>query len=318
MKTGVQRDYGPQNPDCPFAAPLRPDRNPSPPSRWPALWGGRVVAKAFAQIETTLPHSRKLRQLNHEERWAYLCAHLTPLGGYIGLFRYPKAVWADDADLSVSELDSAIHKMAEIGLLSFDEDEDFVRIHSWFLKKNAPENASRMASIAADYADLNAPDLMILESAAEFTVGAIKRAQRWKPDSVEWSKLREVFKPFLAGMRHNYEDDLHEALADQLNGQNRAVKLELCALIPSLQYHLEAPCRHPAHTVGAHDTKTTQHLDETETRKEKDYTGKSAADNVQPFSTPPVACAGSAEKVAKVQRPHSETIEAARRIGAIP
>ena len=276
------------------------------------------MAKTFAQIETTLPHSRKLRRLNHKERWAYLCAHLTPLGGYIGLFRYPKAVWADDADLSVSELDSAIHKMAEIGLLSFDEDEDFVRINSWFLKKNAPENASRMASIAADYADLNAPDEMILESAAEFTVGAIKRAQRWKPESVEWSKLREVFKPFLSGMRHNYEDDLHEALADQLNGQNRAVKVELCSLIPSLQYYLEAPCRHPAHTVGAYDTKTTQHLDETETRKEKDYTGKPAADNVQPFSTPPVACAGSAEKVAKVQRPHSETIEAARRIGAIP
>ena len=276
------------------------------------------MSKTFAQIETTLPHSRKLRQLNHKERWAYLCAHLTPLGGYIGLFRYPKAVWADDADLSVTELDAAIHKMAEAGLLTFDEDEDFVRIHSWFLKKNAPENASRMASIAAAYADLDAPDAMILESAAEFTVGAIKRAQRWKPDSVEWSKLRDVFKPFLAGMRHNYEDDLHEALAGQLNGQNRAVKVELCALIPSLQHHLEAPCRHPAHTVGAHDTKTRRHLDETKTRKDENYTDQFSAENVQPFTAPGSAEVRGAEKGKKAQGPHSETIEAARRIGAIP
>jgi len=276
------------------------------------------VTKTFAQIETTLPHSRKLRQLNHRERWAYLCAHLTPLGGFIGLFRYPKAVWADDADLSVAELDVAIQKMTEAGLLSFDHDEDFVRIQSWFLKKNAPENASRMASIAADYADLDAPDEMVLSSAAEFTVGALKRAQRWKPDSVEWAKLREVFKPFLASMRHNFEDDFHAALADQLVGQNRAVRVELGALMPSLQHHLEAPCPHPAHTVGAHDTKTRRHLDETKTRKDENYTDQNSSENVQPFTSLSFAEVGSAEKGPKSQGPRSQTIEAARRIGAIP
>ncbi|MBM2295115.1 hypothetical protein JQX09_24440 [Sulfitobacter pseudonitzschiae] len=276
------------------------------------------MTKTFAQIETTLPHSRKLRQLSHAERWAYLCAHLTPLGGFIGLFRYPKAVWADDADLSVAELDVAIQKMTGAGLLSFDHDEDFVRIHSWFLKKNAPENASRMASIAADYADLDAPDELILTSAAEFTVGALKRAQRWKPDSVEWGKLREVFKPFLATMRHNFEDDFHAALADQIVGQNRAVRVELCALMPSLQHHLEAPCPHPAHTVGAHDTKTRRHLDETETRKDENYTDQNSSENVQPFTSLSFAEVGSAEKEPKAQGPRSQTIEAARRIGAIP
>ncbi|SFD58776.1 hypothetical protein SAMN04488523_101412 [Sulfitobacter brevis] len=276
------------------------------------------MAKTFAQIETTLPHSRKLRQLNHGERWAYLCAHLTPLGGYIGLFRYPKAIWADDADLAVAELDTAIQKMTETGLLSFDEDEDFVRIHSWFLKKNAPENASRMASLAADYSDLDAPDELIMESAAEFTVGAIKRAQRWKPDSVEWGKLRDVFKPFLAAMRHNYEDDFHEALVAQLIGQNRAVKVELCALMPSLQHHLEAPCPHPADTVGPHYTETRRHLNETKTRKDENYTDQISSENVQPFTALNSAEVGSAEKGRKAQGPRSETIEAARRIGAIP
>jgi hypothetical protein len=275
------------------------------------------MSKTFAQIESSLPHSKKLRQLNHEERWAYICAHLTPLGGFIGMFRYPLTIWADDADMTVSELNAAIDKMTDVGLLSFDEDDDFLRITGWFLKKNAPENASRMASIAADFAGLDAPDEMILGTAAEFTVGSIKRAQRWKSASIEWEKLRDVFKPFLATMRQNFEDDFHEALAEQLVGQNRAVKAELCGLMPSLQFHLEAPCPHPADTVGSHETRrddtettSTKHLDETKT-------AQSLGENVQPFTAAQSADVGNAEKKGTTQGPRSETIEAARRIGAI-
>ena len=51
------------------------------------------MAKSFAQIESSLPHSKKLRKLNHKEKRAYLCAHLTPLSGYIGIYRYPLPVW---------------------------------------------------------------------------------------------------------------------------------------------------------------------------------------------------------------------------------
>tara|TARA_R110002074_G_scaffold104113_7_gene224748 strand:+ start:166 stop:996 length:831 start_codon:yes stop_codon:yes gene_type:complete len=275
------------------------------------------MAKTFAQIEATLPHSRKLRQVNHRQKWAYLCAHLTPLGGFVGLFRYSKSVWADDAGLLASELDDAIVKLAEVNLIAFDHDEDFVRIVGWFLKKNAPENASRMASIAADFADLDAPGNLIFESAAEFAVGSIKRAQRWKADSTEWGKLRDVFKPFLATMRQNFEDDFHEALAVQLVGQNRAVKVELCALMPSLQHYLEAPCPHPADTVGAHDTKTRRDEHETKTTKDENYTPHLSGENIQPFASSSLVKVGSAEKKEVKQGPHSVTIEAARRIGAI-
>ena len=275
------------------------------------------MAKTYAQIEATLPHSRKLRELSHGQRWAYLCAHLTPLGGFIGLFRYPKSVWADDAGLSVTELHEAIKQMTEAELITFDHDEDYVRIVSWFLKKNAPENASRMASIAADFADLDAPDEMVMQAAAEFAVGSIRRAQRWKSDSTEWGKLRDVFKPFLATMRQNFEDDFHLALSTQLSGQNRAVKVELCALMPSMQYFLEAPCPHPADTVGAHDTKTRRDGHETETKKDENYTAQFPSENVQPFTSSHSAEVGIAEKASRTQGPRSETIEAARRIGAI-
>ncbi|MEN8918468.1 MAG: hypothetical protein ABF254_07720 [Octadecabacter sp.] len=202
------------------------------------------MTKTYAQIETSLPHSQKIRRLSHKERWAYLCAHLSPLGCYIGTFRYPLAVWADDAALTRSDLEEAIAAMEQVGLVSYEADESFVQIVGWFLKKNAPENASRMASRAADYADLDAPQELVVASAAEFAVGSIKRAQRWKPDSVEWSKLRDVFKPFLTTMRQTFEDDFHQALSEQFSGQNRAINDELCALMPSLQYYLEAPCLH--------------------------------------------------------------------------
>ena len=275
------------------------------------------MSKTFAQIEATLPHSRKLRQINHAQKWAYLCAHLTPLGGFIGLFRYPKSVWADDADVSSTELDNAIAKMTEVGLLSYDDDEGYLRITGWFLKKNAPENASRMASIAADFSGIDAPNEMILASTAEFTVGSIKRAQRWKPDSTEWGKLRDVFKPFLATMRQNFEDDFHEAVACQLVGQNRAVKAELCALMPSLQHHLEAPCPHPAHTVGAHETRR----DETETTRTKDldenYTAQFSGENLKSIASTLETTVEGAEKKGKAQGPRTETIAAAKRIGAI-
>ena len=275
------------------------------------------MTKTFAQIETTLPHSRKLKQVSHKQKWAYLCAHLTPLGGFIGLFRYPKSVWADDAGLPTSELENAILKLTEVGLVAFDHDEDFVRIVGWFLKKNAPENASRMASIASDFGGLDAPDQMILESAAEFVVGSIKRAQRWKPDSTEWVKLRDVFKPFLSTMRQNFEDDFHDSLAGQLVGQNRAVKGELCALMPSMQHFLEAPCPHPAHTVGPHDTETRRDVHDTETRRDENYTGQLLSENVKPVTTLPASNIEGAEKASKTRGPHSETIKAARRIGAL-
>lgn len=285
------------------------------------------MTKTFAQIEATLPHSRKVRQLNHGQRWAYLCAHLTPLGGFIGTFRYPKSVWADDAGLTRDEVEIAIEELVSVGLIEYDYEDEFVRIIAWFLKKNAPENASRMASFASDFAGLEAPDDMVIGSAAEFTVGAIKRAQRWKPDSVEWEKLRDVFKPFLATMRQNFQDDFHQALVGQVERQNRAVKAELCAIMPSLEFYLNptatqradtvgTPCPHPYDTVGPHETR--RDVDETMTRKDEIYTVSDSNENVQPLTKAHLEKVGSSENTGKPQGPRSETIESAKRMGAIP
>ena len=276
------------------------------------------MSKSFAQIETSLPHSKKIRQLSHEERWAYLCAHLTPLGGYMGLFRYSTAVWADDADLPRSSLVGAIEKMISVGLIEYSAEDEHVRIQNWFMKKNAPENASRMASLAANYATIDAPDHLLLKSVAEFTVGSVKRAQRWKPDSSEWGKLRDVFKPFLANMRQNYEDDFHSALNDQLEGQNRAVKSEVCALMPSLQFFIEAPCPHRAHTVAAHDIE--MRLDTDKMKKEIETKTNMSRASAKYEQTQPKAQdvqSVDAERWGKAQGPRSETIASAKQMGLI-
>jgi hypothetical protein len=174
-----------------------------------------------------------------------------------------------------------------------------------------------MASYAADFAGLNCSDKMVITSAAEFAVGSINRAQNWAANSGEWDKLRAVFKPFLGTMRQNFEDDFHEALSEQLTGQQRAVKAELCALMPSLQFYLEAPCHHPAHIVGPHETT----LDETDTKSRKDlnenYTSKPSNENTQSIAISCGADGANAEKRLKQQGPRPQTIAAAKRIGAV-
>ena len=163
-------------------------------------------------------------------------------------------------------METIIDRLQDVALITFDPDTNCMRIHGWFFKKNAPENASRMISMASDFADLDAPPEMAVASIAEFAVGSVKRAQKWKPESTEWEKLRSVFKPFLATMVQNFEDDLLEALREQLEHQNNAVRAELCSLLPALEFCLQTPCLHPADTVAPHETRR----DDTKTIREKD------------------------------------------------
>lgn len=240
-----------------------------------------MASRSYAQISCTLPASKKLRRLtNHKSRWAYLCAHLSPLGNYTGLFRYPKAVWADDAALSVSELEEAISELVSVGLIEFDDDEQTVRIISWFHKKNCPENASRMISLVSDYFALDDGDAgMYSRSVSEFVVGSVRRAQGWKTDSPDWPKLRECFQQFLRQNHQDYGNTFLEALALEVLAAGKAVRAEICSLFPlclEAIAQLEAPpCVHPVDTLPPHDTT----LDDTKTRRKKDLDLDETAQN---------------------------------------
>ncbi|WP_299300548.1 hypothetical protein [uncultured Litoreibacter sp.] len=238
-----------------------------------------MASRSYAQIGCTLPSSKKLRKLqSHKARWAYICAHLSPLGNYTGMFRYPLAVWADDASLSVSELESYIDELETVGLIEFDPDEQVVRIVAWFHKKNCPENASRMISLVGDYYMSDGVNLdMYCRSVSEFVVGSIRRAQGWKQDSPDWPKLRECFQPFLRQIYQDTGNTFMHALASEVLASGKAVRAEICSLFPLFGDELASlespPCPHPVDTLPPYDTRR----DDTYTTQKKDGDEKKTA-----------------------------------------
>ncbi|MEP5761155.1 MAG: hypothetical protein ABJ327_17935 [Litoreibacter sp.] len=233
-----------------------------------------MASRSYAQISCTLPASKKMRQLqNHKSRWTYLCAHLSLLGNYTGMFRYPVAVWADDAALSIGELRDCIDELVGADLIEFDPDEQIVRIVAWFHKKNCPENASRMINLVSDY---NASDGehvgMYSRSVSEFIVGSVRRAQGWKSESSDWPKLRECFQPFLSQTYQDYGEQFLDTFAVEVLAAGKAVRAEICSLFPicgeAIALLEETPCTHPVDTLRPH--KTTQHKTYTTQKQDLD------------------------------------------------
>jgi hypothetical protein len=231
-----------------------------------------MANRPFGQIECSLLKSKKMRALNdNDARYAYACVHLSELGNYSGFFRYPKIMWADDACLTLSRLDDVISNLTEVGLIEYDHEEQLVRVVAWFHKRNAPENASRMQSLIADYQTLETDnEEMFFRSASEFVVGSVRRAQRWKPDSTEWPKLRDAFNPFLRQLLQNYGDRFLDALKQEVDTTNKVTKREIHSLLPTLMSWDTPPIKHPAPTVGSHETKTRRDGNKNEDKNENE------------------------------------------------
>lgn len=216
-------------------------------------------ARSFAQINSSLLNSKKLRQCNHVEKWAYICAHLTSLGSYTGQFEYPLVLWSRDAH--TDDIEASLTRLTDIGLIEYDFDDEFVRI-AGFLRQRPPENASRVVSLIADLSP-SSPltglrSDMLMSGIAELSVGAIQRAQNWKAESQEWPKLRNALKPFLGGVWQEYGDAFGERLVRELETANTATKNELTAIFPPLlqfqQDTVSAPSPHPAATRDVDET----------------------------------------------------------------
>lgn len=233
-----------------------------------------MSARTFAQINTSLLRSGKLRNCSHSERWAYICAHLTPLGRFAGQFEYPVVMWAQDACIDTGEMENTIHRLVSVGLIEFDFEDEFVRIVG-FHRQRPPDNASKVISLAADFYTIGqeseARKIMRLNGAAEFSVAAIQRAQSWSPDSKDRPKLNEALKTFLSGQWQEHGDVLSTALSDELVSAGKATRDELAAIFPPLlafeQNTMPTPCQHPEDTMPAYeDVDETQ----TKTRRKKD------------------------------------------------
>ena len=242
-----------------------------------------MSSRTFAQINCSLLGSKKLRQCNHQEKWAYLCAHLSPLSNFRGQFSYPLPLWARDADLTLDEIEECANRLQELGLIEFAPDEEVVRIIG-FHRQRPPKNASIMASLVSDFvgdlleggSDVGA---MSLRGAAEMVVASVQGAQSWKPDSQEWSKLRDLFKPFMNRLWQEHGDAFVAALKDETQGNGKAVEKEIGSLFPILletqRSAIPAPCQHNAPTMAAYKDVD---VDETRLRRDLDKDGDEEKD----------------------------------------
>jgi len=221
-----------------------------------------MANRNFAQISCTLTSSKKIRGLSSDgSRWAYICAHLSELGNYAGLFRYPVVIWASDVGKTIDEMKTYIVELEAAGLIEYDFDEEIIRIVSWFHKKNAPENASRVTSLSRDYNEREIDNTGIfLRSLSEFVVGSSKRAIYWSDEENSNArtrgdrvKFRETMKPFLAEMLTRHGEQLLAALYDEMQGCSETVQNEIHTLsLPLMQFSAKAkqpPCDHPDTTV---------------------------------------------------------------------
>jgi hypothetical protein len=231
-----------------------------------------MAGRKFAMISSGLLQSKKVRALkNNDARWAYLCIHFSELSNYQGFFRYQKSSWASDAFVSVKKLNEIILDLETNNLIEYDHDEELVRVIAWFYKANAPANASVMGGHIRDY-QRQEPDstFMFLRSVSEFTVGSIRHAQGWKPESPEWPKLRAAFGPFLEYLFREYGSDLLKSLQTEISKFGKVVEVEIHSIFPTIANWRDKTLEHRVHTVYTHDTETTrdQNLNE---KKELDY-----------------------------------------------
>lgn len=219
-----------------------------------------MANRSYAQINISLKSSKKIKALRSAEaRWAYIVAHLAGQSNYLGIFTYPRFIWAYDAYLAVDELEGVIADLEDVGLVEYDRKEELIRIVGWFRKKNAPENGSRAKSLIKDYQSPEIPaGEMLIRSIAEFSVGTVKRGVNWESD---WGRLRETFGPFLKQIKNDNGTYFLDAILAEARKVSWSVISELNSLLPSLEER-----KSESASTGCRDTT----LDETIPTQKKD------------------------------------------------
>ena len=237
-----------------------------------------MSGRTFAQINASLLRSKKIKECSHSERWAYICAHLTPLGSFSGQFDYPLVMWCQDAGIAPDDMPAVIEKLCKVGLIEFDMDDEFIRLVG-FHRQRPPENASRVISLIGDFT-VTGPEnpkheAMRVKGIAEFAVAAVQRAQGWKPDSPDWPKLRQALNAFLCWVWQEYGDEFLHFLSQELDHASKAAKGEIQSLLPPMLENdtLSTPCQDPVATRDVDETRRRRdkYEDETKTKTPQNF-----------------------------------------------
>lgn len=225
-----------------------------------------MAGRAFAMIDVGLPTWPALRSLTHEARYAYLCAHLTRLASWIGIFEYPRAIFAHDVGLSTEGLSERIAELRRAALIEYDDEAETIRIVGWHRHANSIANASSAISRIGDFSTLG-DSPMRLAAIAEFVVGALDRARGWKPDSSDRPKLCDALRAFLGTEYQDHGAALIVALAREAHDAPRAVTRELGVIF---QPFADFSARDGQARWGDRDNTVATQKEKTETRPNED------------------------------------------------
>lgn len=231
-----------------------------------------MTSRPYAQIECSLTGSKKFRGLSGPTaKLVYICIHLSDFCTYAGLFHYPLAMWAHDAQLERNELLEAIQELIQARLIEFDQTEEFVRVVGWFHKRNGPKNPNCFVGVVKDLARLrDVPSGMYCASAAELAVAALQRVMSWKEDAKGRTDLNGSIKRFLNSCYADYDEEFLNSLEAELEKSARgSVAKEMSSLFPPLLVRLDEGFGKGSQTLSRHETRQDEHQDKTNTKKLK-------------------------------------------------
>lgn len=228
-----------------------------------------MANRPFAQINCSLMDSAKFTALKTPEaRWAYMACHLAEQCNFIGMFKYPRYIWAHNSFVRTEEMDDLIADLVRVGLVEYNHDHEIIRIVDWFHKKNGPENKSQAVKAISDLQSFDiSSDRMLVRSIAEFSVATTNRGRNWP---VEWAITRGKIGELL---RQTFRDNgsyVLDAIIEEVEKTSRSVIDELDSMLPAIKQH-----RVDTLSAGCQDTRQ----DETKPRQNRNKTKTCAVES---------------------------------------
>ncbi len=181
--------------------------------------------KRYVMINTSLLECRRFRRLETCcQRNAYFTSLLSSRANYIGIFHYPVWLLAQEADVSLDEAILLIERLQEVGLISYDSSDEFIRHVEWFYSSNINLNENTVKRAAKDFLDRRAPRTDFVGKAiAEFVVAALLDVEAYNPESEHGPVVAEQLRSFLVAATPLYPN-LEAQLVEEIRLNGTAVQ----------------------------------------------------------------------------------------------
>lgn len=233
-----------------------------------------MAGRSFAMIRPSLLKSKKVRECDHPEKYAYLCTHFTSLGNSVGNFNYPMVMWAQDACVKPDKMPEIIARLIEIELIDYDFTEEIIRIIG-FLRKSPPTNASWITSILKHFAKeehtTGKSGEMRIANIAEMVVASMHHSQKWNPEKRDFQNLIEMMETFLKSIFAEHGKVFLEALEAELEHYGKSTRLSMELVLPPLLNNASPTlCTGAAGTLSPHGTEGADTLSPQIEKKEKE------------------------------------------------